>query len=154
MCFKGEILNRFNRYSCSTISDLGCFDVWFFQLLHPCTSETGWDPAPFAGILYCRAHTWTNISSSKRILRKKKKKLQRIKNNCMHRQLGQIMSNKTEKTKKPTTASEVLGATTASAHDSCTWHHQGLVDHLSHPSGPTPGLPPPSTHLRDLLTPS
>ena len=71
MCFKGEILNRFNRYSCSTISDLGCFDVWFFQLLHPCTSETGWDPAPFAGILYCRAHTWTNISSSKRILRKK-----------------------------------------------------------------------------------
>lgn len=79
MCFKGEILNRFNRYSCSTISDLGCFDVWFFQLLHPCTSETGWDPAPFAGILYCRAHTWTNISSSKRILRKKKKNYKGLK---------------------------------------------------------------------------
>ena len=30
----------------------------------------------------------------------KKKKLQRIKNNCMHRQLGQIMNNKTEKDQK------------------------------------------------------
>ena len=29
-----------------------------------------------------------------------KKKLQRTKNNCMHRQLGQVMSNKIEKDQK------------------------------------------------------
>lgn len=33
-------------------------------------------------------------------IEKKKKKLQRIKNNCMHRQLGQIMNSKTEKDQK------------------------------------------------------
>ena len=86
-------------------------------------------------------------------IEKKKKNYKGLKITACIGSWGKLWTIRQKKTKKPTTASEVLGATTASVHDPCTWHHQGLVDHLSHPSGPTPGLPPPSTHLRDPLTP-
>ena len=68
-----------------------------------------------------------------------KKKLQRIKNNCMHRQLGQIMSNKIEKDQKTNYCFWGSGSNnTASAHDPCTWHHQGLGGPPQPPFWPNP----------------
>ena len=86
--------------------------------------ETGWDLGPFAAVLQC-LHLDTPLL--------KQQNTKKLKVNCMHAQLGQIMDKKMQKTKKtPTATLEEPGAKTGcweqkqgTEHAPCTQHHLG-----------------------------
>ena len=100
-----------------------------------------WDLGPFAavlgpGTLCCSACTWTNISLSNKIQRNYKGLIITA---CMC-SWGKFWTTRYKKTKNPTATSGDLGA--KAGYCACPLHStppKGWVNHLSHPSSPTPG---------------
>ena len=104
----------------------------------PLRVETSWDLGPFAAVL-----------DTPLLKQQNTKKLYGTKNNCVHAQLGQILDPKRYKRpKNPTSTSEEPRAKTGcweqkqgTEHAPGSQQHLrgGQNEHLSCPSGPTPG---------------
>ena len=126
-------------------------------------APSGWLGKALRGPSLRQAGTWDPslqcLHQHKRLLQQQNtKKLNGTKNNCVHGRLGQIMDNKIQKDpKNPTAASEEAGA-----KPGC-WvprvppalnTTEGWADHLSPPSGPTPGHTPTLTLYKEPAHPA
>ena len=123
-----------------------------WQLIWPRQAGT-WGPL----LQCCSAYTCTHLSSSKT----NTEKLYGTKNNCVHAQLGQILDQEIKRRpKKPTATSEEPGTKTGCRSKSRVLRMppalsttNGWAEHLSHPSGPTPGHTPTLTPHKEPACP-
>ena len=111
-------------------------------------NETGWDLGP--GTLCCSACTWTNVSSSYKIQRNYKGLKITV---CMC-SWGKLCTTRYKKTNCHFwgARNKSRGSGAKAGHCACPLHSappKGWADHLSHPSGWTPGPTP----IRNQLAP-